>query len=236
MEMTFLLFLLATVGLGSCYKGHDAPVLGKLLLYGPSVALVKKTVYFYCELEMHPENETVHYQLFKEGDRSKILGDDTSLHGEGRGIVILTKTFHDGILECVATVQNNTSVQPTVSNGHRFRVIEPVKTAEVEVTSGQTEFFEGKTLELQCKLEKGSYVTYEWFLDGQKITQTQYRYLDDKRLMVFRTTSKDSGSYMCAAQNSFNETIYRVNSSAVLITTKDVVSTPDISFTVLKRI
>ncbi len=81
-------------------------------------------------------------------------------------------------------------------------------------------------------------------------------------LVALRTTLKDSGSYMCVATNRFNQTVFTSNSSEVVITVKgwlssvvnklwhgffehnnillhpvpsDVVSDPDISFTVLKE-
>ncbi|KAF3844026.1 hypothetical protein F7725_016074 [Dissostichus mawsoni] len=51
-----------------------------------------------------------------------------------------------------------------------------------------------------------------------------------------KTTSEDSGSYMCIATNHLNETdVFSSNSSEVVITVKDLVSIPDISFTVLKE-
>ncbi|XP_055017094.1 Fc receptor-like protein 5 isoform X2 [Boleophthalmus pectinirostris] len=173
--------------------------------------------------------------LDREGDGGKVLGETTSLAGERGVIPISIKTFHDGNLVCVASAQNNTSIEPTVSHSQHLRVIEPVKEAYVVVTSGQTEFFEGKTLDLQCKVKKGTYVTYKWLLDGEEITETHYRYIYNNQLIVYRTTSKDSGLYMCIAQNSYNKTIFQSNSSTVQITIKDVVSTPDISFTVLKE-
>lgn len=39
-------------------------------------------------------------------------------------------------------------------------------------------------------------------------------------LVALRTTSKDSGSYMCVATNRFNETVFTSNSSEVVITVK----------------
>ncbi|XP_072318955.1 Fc receptor-like protein 5 [Eucyclogobius newberryi] len=233
--MIFHLLVVVIMGLSSCYEDNNPLVLGQPLLSGPSVALVRKSVDFYCTLYVYPKNVPILLQLFKEGDYGKVLGEYTSVNGLQGVFPILIKTSHDGTLECVASAQNNTSVQPTTSPSHRLRVIEPVKNAVVEVSSGRTEFFEGGTLELQCQLAKGNYVTYKWFLDGQNIAETQHRYFDDKHLKVFRTTSKDSGSYVCVAQNAYNETIYLANSSAVDITIKDVASTPSISFTVLKK-
>uniref|UniRef100_A0A8C6TBU0 Si:dkey-93h22.7 n=1 Tax=Neogobius melanostomus TaxID=47308 RepID=A0A8C6TBU0_9GOBI len=221
-------FSLFPSGLSSCYEDNN-PVLGRPQLFGPSEALVKKALDFYCELSVYPKNETILLQLFREGDRSKLLGVSTSLDGARGVFPILFKTFHDGNLECVASAQNNTSVEPSVSSVHRLRVI------EVRVSSEKTEFFEGSTLELRCDLGEGTYATYKWFLDGKQISETRYRYFNESFLQVFRTSSKDSGSYMCMAQNSYNKTIFHSNSSVVNITVKDVVSTPSISFNVLKE-
>lgn len=223
------------LGLGSCYEDSYPLVLGQPRLFGPSVARVRKVVEFYCELPVYPINETILLQLFKEGDRSKLLGEYSSLNEERGVFPIVIKMSHDGNLECVARAQNNTSVEPTVSSLHRLRVIEPVKRAQLVVSSNETEFFEGRTLELQCDVEKGSYVNYKWFLDGQQITASRYRYFSERSLRVYRTTSRDSGSYVCVAQNSYNGTIFQSNSSAVDITVKDVVSSPSLSYTVQKQ-
>lgn len=219
--------------MSSCYEDSDPPVLGRPYLSGPSVALFKKTVDLYCQLFVYPQNETILLQLYKEGDRTKLLAEYTAQDGRGK-FPIYIKTFHDGNLECVARAQNNTSVQPTVSNVLHLRVIEPVKNAKVVVASNQTEFFEGRTLELHCELEKGTYVTYTWFLNEQQISATRYRQFSENILRVI-TTSKDSGSYLCIAENSYNGSIYQANSSAVHITVKDVVSAPSVSFTVQKE-
>lgn len=232
--MFVLLLLTVIFGSSSCF-GNSHPVLGQPQLFGPSVALFMKTVEFYCQLFVYPQNETILLQLFKEGDRSKVFAEYTSLNGERGVFPIWIKTFHDGNLECVARAQNNTSVQPTVSSILRLRVIEPVKDAELTVSSKENDFFEGRTLELRCDVKKGTYVTFKWFLDGQQISETRYRHFSESFLRVFRTTSKDSGSYMCMAQNSYNGTIFQTNSSVVNITVKDVVSAPSISFTVLKE-
>ncbi|CAL9700659.1 unnamed protein product [Knipowitschia caucasica] len=233
--MILHLFLAAFVGLGSAHEDRNLPVLGRPVLFGPSVALVKRAVEFYCELLEHPNNVTILLQLFKEGVYSKPLAESTSLNGEKGVFPVVIKTFHDGNLECVARAQNNTSIQPTTSFHHHLRVVEPVKQAHIVVSSGQTEFFEGRTLELQCELDKGSYVTYYWFLDEHDITETQHRKVYENRLRIIRTTSRDSGSYMCIAQNSYNDTIFSSNPSTVNITIIDIVSAPNISFTVLKE-
>ncbi|XP_044047330.1 Fc receptor-like protein 3 isoform X2 [Siniperca chuatsi] len=145
------------------------------------------------------------------------------------------KHSHEGNLECVAKGQNNSNIEPTVSNTHYLRVVEPVEGAHVDVYSGPVKFFEGKTLELRCQLAAGNHVSYKWLLNGRLVSQSPLHYVADNRLLINRTTSKDSGSYMCIATNHFNKTVFTANSSEVVITVKGVVSNPDISFTVLKK-
>lgn len=59
----------------------------------------------------------------RKGDRNKVLGSSTSLRGE---VVVFPKIIRladDGILQCVARVQNNSNIQPTVSKDHYLKVI-----------------------------------------------------------------------------------------------------------------
>lgn len=127
---------------------------------------------------------------------------------------------------------------------------EPVTGAKVVVRSGAVEFFEGKKLELNCTLTAGNHVSYEWRLNGRLVSQSPSRYAADNRLLInrlveyhgedqhllncvltielqqvfyvsFRTTSADSGSYMCIATNHYNTTtVFTSNSSEVEITLK----------------
>ncbi|XP_070775527.1 contactin-5 isoform X5 [Enoplosus armatus] len=218
--------------LGLCFCGKESSnqsILGRPRLFGPSEALAKKPVDLQCELLVYPENETILLQLFKEGNRNKLLGEYTSMDGEVASFPMVIKSSHEGNLECVAKGQNNTNIEPTVSYMHYLKVVEPVKDAEVDVHSGPVEFFEGKTLELRCRLTAGNHVSYKWLLNGRPVSH----YVD--HILINRTTSTDSGSYMCVATNRFNKTVFTSNSSEVVITVKAVVSNPDISFTVLKE-
>uniref|UniRef100_A0A667WIY6 Si:dkey-93h22.7 n=1 Tax=Myripristis murdjan TaxID=586833 RepID=A0A667WIY6_9TELE len=202
-----------------------ANVLGRPELDGPSVALLGDIVDFQCEVLIYPEDENI--QL--EGDRSKVLAEYTSMSGEMAVMPLLIISLHEGYLECEASVLNDSRIQPTVSYRHYLQVIGELDGAEVVVQSGAVEFFEGKTLKLLCNLTAGNHVSYSWLLNGQP-------HVPEISCVTFRPTSQDSGSYMCVATNQFNMTrIFTSNSSEVLITVKDVVSNPDISFTVLKE-
>uniref|UniRef100_A0A8C9YIP2 Si:dkey-93h22.7 n=1 Tax=Sander lucioperca TaxID=283035 RepID=A0A8C9YIP2_SANLU len=223
------------VVLGKLLNTNCQSILGHPQLFGPSEALVKTVAEFRCKLKIYPENETILFQLFKEDNREKFLGESTSLDGEDAVFLMVIKPKHEGNLECVAKGQNNSNIEPTVSYTHYLKVVEPVNGAEIVVHSGPVEFFEGKTLELHCDLTAGNHVSYKWLLNGQLVSPSRLHYVADGRLLINRTTSKDSGSYKCVATNHFNKTVFTSNSSEVVITVKDVVSTPDISFTVLKQ-
>ncbi|KAM9363615.1 Fc receptor-like protein 5 [Symphorus nematophorus] len=225
---------LFVVILGLCYCNKESfqLSLGLPQLFGPSEALVKTVAEFRCDLQIYPENEPILLQLFKESDRNRALGDYTSLNGEVAVFPKVIKRDYEGNLLCTAKAQNNSNIQPTVSTMHYLKVVEPVSGAEIDVRSGQLEFFEGTKLEMQCKLAAGNHVSYKWLLNGRLVPQS---HLSHDRLLI-TATSKDSGSYMCIAMNDFEKTqIYTSNSSAVVITVKDLVSNPDISFTMLKE-
>ncbi|XP_028459790.1 neogenin isoform X1 [Perca flavescens] len=217
-----------------CSKESSQSILGRPQLFGPSEALLKSVAQFQCELNIYPENETILFQLFKE-NRDKILGEYSSLDGKIAEFFMVINPKHEGNLGCVAKGQNNSNIEPTVSDTHYLKVVEPVNGAKIVVSSGPVEFVEGKTLELHCALTAGNHVSYKWLLNGRLISPSRLHYVADGRLLISRTTSKDSGSYMCVATNHFNKTVFTSNSSEVVITVKDMVSTPDISFTVLKQ-
>ncbi|XP_068448351.1 Fc receptor-like protein 5 [Clinocottus analis] len=224
------------LGLCFCSNGSSQSILGRPEVIGPSEALVKSVVDFKCELTIYPENETILLQLFKEDNRNKLLGEYTSLNGEVAIMPMVIDLYHEGSLECVAKAQNNSKIEPTVSYTHYLKVIEPVKGAQIDVQSGPVDFFEGKSLELHCDVIAGNHVSYKWLLNSQLVSQSPRHYAADGKLLINRTTSKDSGSYICVATNHFNQTdTFTSNSSEVMITVKDLVSIPDISFIVLKE-
>ncbi|XP_030273400.1 Fc receptor-like protein 3 isoform X2 [Sparus aurata] len=229
----FASLFVIVLGLCYCSRASSQASLGLPRLFGPSEALVKTAVEMNCELLTFPENETILLQLFREVDRSRMFAEYTSLKGKEATLPLYVRHFHEGNLVCVASAQNNSLIEPTVSNIHYLKVIEPVEGAEIEVCSGLVNLFEGNRLELRCKLKAGNHVSYKWLLNGRLVSQSL---LHDDRLLINRTTSQDSGSYRCVASNSFNQTdFFTVNSTEVVITVKDLVSEPDISFSVLKE-
>ncbi|XP_059184330.1 titin-like [Centropristis striata] len=219
-----------------CSKESSQTILTRPVLFGPSEALVKSVVEFQCELKVYPENVAILFKLYKEDNRDKLLGEYTSLDKDAGSFPIVIRPYHEGPLECVAKAQNNSEILPTVSNTHYLKVVEPVKGAKISISSGQAEFFEGKTLELHCNLTAGNHVSYKWLLDGQPVSKSHFHYFVENRLLIYRTTSKDSGSYRCVASNTFNKTeVFTSESSEVVITVKDLVSRPNISFSVVKE-
>ncbi|XP_023277789.1 Fc receptor-like protein 5 [Seriola lalandi dorsalis] len=230
----FASLFVVMLGLCYCFKESNQTFLGTPELSGPTEAMVKDIVIFNCELHSNHLNESILLQLFKRGQNAKLLGDHTSLDGEPGTFTVIIKPSHEGNLQCVARPQNRSNIEPTVSNTLYLSVFEPVEDAKIAVRSGPKEFFEGNRLELFCNLTVGKNVSYMWLLNDRPISRSPRVSLSAESLSISRTTSKDSGSYRCEASNEFNNTVFTVNSSEVVITVKDVVSTPDISFTVLK--
>ncbi|TMS23277.1 Fc receptor-like protein 5, partial [Larimichthys crocea] len=224
----FASLLWVILGLCYCSKESSQSHLGYPQLSGPSEALVKKVADFKCDLQIYPKNISITLEFYNE-DKHKKLGEYTFAE-DGASFPMVIEHNHDGNLVCVAKAPN---INATVSNVHYLKVIEPVKGAVIDVRSGPVEFFEGKTLELSCNHTAGTYVSYKWLLNGQLVSQAlQYH----NRLLINGTTSKDSGSYICMAFNEFNKTkFFNASSREVVITVKDLVSRPDISFTVLKE-
>ncbi|XP_057700678.1 platelet endothelial cell adhesion molecule isoform X2 [Corythoichthys intestinalis] len=227
-------YLLVEILLGSCYCSKEGKTLGRPELFGPSVVLVNDIVDFKCQLLSYPKNETVLLEFFKEGNRNKSLGFYSSSDGEVATFPIVIKTYHQGNLECVGTVQNNSHVEPSVSYPHNLKVIEPVAGAKVIIEFGGDEFFEGETLQLRCTLTSGNHAFFKWLVNGQPVLQSPLHHVVKDQLFIYRSTSADSGSYMCVATNHYNATrVFTSNSLEVQITVKDVISVPDISFSVL---
>ncbi|XP_055773593.1 uncharacterized protein si:dkey-93h22.7 isoform X3 [Salvelinus fontinalis] len=213
-----------------------ASVLGKPLLYGPSTALEKSVEEFQCEVLHYPKEESILYQLFREGDRSKTLGFYSALSGEMANFPLFITASYEGHMVCVASVQNNTVIQPTVSQRHHLRVVVPVNGAEVVVQSGSLEFYEGKPLSLRCNITKGNHVSYQWLVDGKPLPLSPLHNQTQEQLFIYRMMLEDSGEYTCVATNQLNLTeVYSSRSTAKVIKVKELVSEPDLHILVLKE-
>ncbi|KAM9489972.1 uncharacterized protein ACWYII_002834 isoform 2-T2 [Salvelinus alpinus] len=213
-----------------------ASVLGRPLLYGPSTALEKTVEEFQCEVLHYPKEESILYQLFREGDRSKTLGFYSALSGEMANFPLFITASYEGHMVCVASVQNNTVIQPTVSQRHHLRVVVPVNGAEVVVQSGSVEFYEGKPLSLRCNITKGNHVSYQWLVDGKPLPLSPLHNQTQEQLFIYRMVPEDSGEYTCVATNQLNLTeVYSSRSTAKVIKVKELVSEPDLLFLVLKE-
>ncbi|XP_052382062.1 platelet endothelial cell adhesion molecule [Oncorhynchus keta] len=198
-----------------------ASVLGRPLLYGPSTALEKTVEEFQCEVLRYPKEESLLYQLFREGDRSKALGFYSALSGEKANFPLFITASYEGYMVCVASVQNNTVIHPTVSQRHHLRVVDPVNGAEVVVQSGSVEFYEGKPLSLRCNIAKGTHVSYQWLVDGKPLPLSPLHNQTQEQLFIYRMVPQDSGEYTCVATNQLNiTTVYSSRSTAKVIKVK----------------
>ncbi|XP_014842062.1 PREDICTED: uncharacterized protein LOC106917540 [Poecilia mexicana] len=231
----FASVFLAILGLCCCTKESNQFQLDQPRLHGPSQALVRDVIVFECEIPSSENNEMILLTLYRKDDRKQMFGEYTLLAGKETGnFSLVIKAKHEGDFECVASAQNDTKINETVSKAHFLRVIVPVVGAAI-VYTGPTEIYEETELELQCKVQSGNHVSYNWFLNGHLVSPSRRRWIGDNRLIVTRASSEDGGAYMCQAKNVFNETTwFTSNSSDLVITVKDLVSTPDISFTVVK--
>ncbi|XP_034467693.1 platelet endothelial cell adhesion molecule isoform X2 [Hippoglossus hippoglossus] len=219
----FASLLVVTLGLCYCRTDSNQTFLGIPQLFGPSEALLGEIVVFKCVMPNHPKNESVLLQLYNK-DNDKRLGESTSLSGEAGTFTLLIKLSHEGNLECLARAQNNSHTMPTVSRTHHLRVV------------GQVELSEDENLELLCEITAGNHVSYKWQQNGQPISPSPSLHLSDNSLFISRTTSENIGYYTCMATNYYNQTVFSTSTSPdVEITVEDVVSAPDISFTVLKE-
>lgn len=62
-----------------------------------------------------------------------------------------------------------------------------MKDAEVVLLSDSAEFFEGRKLDLCCKLKAGNHVSYKWLLNGQPVAQSPLHYIADNVLLIHRS-------------------------------------------------
>lgn len=76
---------------------------------------------------MHGNVKAVTSQImnlfYREGKRDLLLGEGTLLVGEEVLIPVVIEDYYEGNLECVAKAQNNSKINPTVSNVHHLRVV-----------------------------------------------------------------------------------------------------------------
>ncbi|KAJ8001566.1 hypothetical protein DPEC_G00170810 [Dallia pectoralis] len=220
------------LGLYTSWQETCAFVLGQPQLTGPSAAEVQTVVDFQCEIQNSPKNFTIFYQILRDEGHFKILGFYSSISGEPAVIPLEVMSSYEGNLVCLASVQNNTDVQPNISNRHHFRVIVPVQGADVVVTSGSMEIHEGHKLSLLCNISKGNYVSYRWMVDRKHLPQDH----PNRELIIQRATPRDSGSYSCAATNQVNSSQTFISQSIDRnVRVKELVSEPELSFLVEKK-
>ncbi|TSL68213.1 Transmembrane channel-like protein 7 [Bagarius yarrelli] len=205
-------------------------ILDKLELTGPSKSLAGLIEEFYCKLDNIQTNETVLYQLFNDRNLIKAIGEYSSHSKERAKFPALVSLAYDGRLICKASVQNSSDISPTFSNWMEFQVLVPVEGANIISTPSSEDLWERDSLTLRCSLSKGTYVSYEWFLNDKLL------HYNSNELNISSLSSQDSGKYVCAAKNNFNETEYfNSTSEESNVHVKEYLRKPEISFEVIKN-
>ncbi|XP_026131674.1 Fc receptor-like protein 5 isoform X2 [Carassius auratus] len=223
---------LILIGISVLHPRMDAlQKLDKPVLSGPNAALENSVVDFSCEIPKKPSGLSVHYELYVESNLGKMIGEYSSLSGELATFSQYIRKKHDGRLICKASGHNNTDIESSFSDGWDFRVIVPVGEVSIFPHRNIENIWEGEALSLQCIKTKGTYVSYEWLLNGAPV-QTPYDRNNDT-LNIHRVSALNTGIYTCEASNQYNETIFN-SSSSVSVNVREYVSKPELSVDVVK--
>ncbi|XP_059394035.1 uncharacterized protein si:dkey-93h22.7 [Carassius carassius] len=231
MESTHLTLIL--IGISVLHSRMDAlQKLDKPVLIAPSAALEDSVVDFFCEIPGKPAGLSVDYELYVESNPGKMIGEYSSLSGELATFSLIITKQHDGRIICKASGHNNTDIESSISDGWDFRVIVPV--GEVSIISHQNieNIWEGEALSLQCIKTKGTYVSYEWLLNGAPVQMPYDR--NNDTLTIHRVSALNTGIYMCVASNQYNDTMTYNSSSSVSVNIGEYVSKPEFSLDVVK--
>ncbi|KAK2874716.1 hypothetical protein Q8A67_021869 [Cirrhinus molitorella] len=207
--------------------------LGEPVLFGPSAAIDRSVVDFFCEIPGKPATLSVQYDLYVETNPGKVIATHSSLSGEMATFPLRINTQYDGQLICKASGHNDTDIESSFSKAWDFRVIVPVEAVSIISHPSIENIWEGQTLTLQCKTNKGTYVSYDWFWNGARV-QMPYD-SNNGTLTIHRVSAQNTGNYVCMASNQFNDTIFNSTSDIVNVHIKEYVSKPEISFDVVKR-
>ncbi|XP_023672740.2 platelet endothelial cell adhesion molecule [Paramormyrops kingsleyae] len=211
------------VGLSSLHAVLCSGELGKPSLIIPPFALVGDYVYFRCRLpERH--GEVIDFTFYSEEANISV---EASLqrNEENASITVSAVLRNQGHFMCKAEVHNNTKVTSLVSDRVYFKVVEPIQEVLLTLTLG--EFFEGDDLTLHCKVHGGGGISYMWLLDGVELEVTS------NPLHIRGLTQRDAGSYACVAISKMEQEVTK-KSNNVTVTVREMLSTPQITFTVRK--
>ncbi|KAJ8263876.1 hypothetical protein GJAV_G00142420 [Gymnothorax javanicus] len=189
--------------------------------------LVGKLEEFSCVVPDAPKTGAILYELYQENN-PKVLNKSTAYAGNAGIFLLKAQKEHDGNFFCKASVQNDLTVPPTVSDIRSVRVIEPVEGAEFVSDPPLDEVFEGRGLNLTCTVRNGTYVSFYWSHNGT-------RWVSGNQVQVTQAAPEHAGNYSCLATNKLNDTEVYMTNSHVFIRVKVPVSEPRISFTVLKQ-
>ncbi|KAL4648648.1 carcinoembryonic antigen-related cell adhesion molecule 20-like [Arapaima gigas] len=221
--------IVVILGLSALFCVTYSSFTGRPILTIPEVGLLEKIVKFHCEM---PEAQKDRFMLsFYNEDQvseKKSYGMTTVLPGEKEAIItIIVKDFHEGHVVCEAKSQNNTSMDPMVSNQTFFKVIVPVESVHVEVSPLSKEVLEGDEITLHCVASKGTHLSYKWWMNGTQLD------VASSRLDIKRAALQDTGIYSCMAYNIFNNSMnFTSMITHKVIQVKEHVLRPEISYTV----
>ncbi|XP_076879682.1 Fc receptor-like protein 3 [Brachyhypopomus gauderio] len=221
-------FLLLVV-LGVCQMGVSvgAQKLAKPVIMGPAAGLLNNITEFYCWVGENPQNWSLLYQLYRQDNFNKTLGDSTAT--ENATFPAFLNFKYNGRLVCKASVHNNSEIEPSYSNWLDFRVIDPVVGAFLVSTPAPGDLWEGESLTLQCHITKGNYVSYSWLLNDIELMPSTTQ----SHLNISSLSTHDSGRYVCIASNQISDTFVFSNRSNVIdVQVKEYVSKPGILFDV----
>ncbi|XP_060796443.1 Fc receptor-like protein 5 isoform X2 [Neoarius graeffei] len=222
-KMTF--FLLVVLGFSAMWQAADAQIiLNEPVLNGPPRSVLGSIEVFFCKMDNIPTSQTILYELYKDDDHDKLIGEYSSLHKEEAIFPLMIKHDHDGILICKASVQNNSEVVPIFSKPMVFQVVVPVDGVHIISSPFLKTLWEGDSLTLLCNISQGTYVLYSWFLNNTLLHNDS----SNNRLTIRHLSSQNSGTYTCRATQELNE----IDSLSIM---KNM-SKPEISFKVFKDV
>ncbi|XP_028828939.1 uncharacterized protein LOC114786202 isoform X3 [Denticeps clupeoides] len=213
-----------------CFLSSSAFSFGRPILYAPEFVLLGSIETFHCEVLEFPPETNIHYEWYNKKNLMKPFSEYTSLTGEIASANVVINADHEGQIVCKASVHNNTEIAPTYSHSMNVTVIEPVEGAHIVTDPPHEKLYEGMALAMLCNTIKGTHIRYSWFVNGLQVPN------QNKALTIHKTTLKDSGTYVCIANNKLNSTrTFVSNSSAQIIIIKEPVSLPEISYAVVKE-
>ncbi|XP_076879679.1 Fc receptor-like protein 5 isoform X2 [Brachyhypopomus gauderio] len=93
--------------------------------------------------------------------------------------------------------------------------------------------YEGAGFTLRCRVRKGTYLTYMWYHNKQRVSPSSPDYrLSGNTLTVDQAGDAHAGTYSCVAQNDIKDNRRHSSSADVTVVVKKYLSAPKLSFRV----